>query len=103
MDLNPGDVLCTECDGEGAIHSSHPDGASMVCDKCKGYGKLDWIENVTGVKDTPFTIYKKKLKAMNKQIDPNSMFMTGEMVTLFDREIFGEGIFKDIINEIEKD
>ncbi len=38
IELEPGEVICSKCGGEGP------------CSKCHGRKKLDWIENVVGVK-----------------------------------------------------
>ncbi len=50
--LNPGDVICYECKGEGLykpIPSDIYNGYwKMQCDVCHGAGKLDWIENIVG-------------------------------------------------------
>lgn len=47
MKLNPGDVICNKCNGEGIIKSCSI-GNKMLCSKCYGTGKLDWIENIVG-------------------------------------------------------
>jgi len=42
---------CDVCNGEGIIHNE--DGAHIsvsFCPKCKGNGKLDWIEFIKGAK-----------------------------------------------------
>lgn len=38
IELEQGEVICSKCGGEGP------------CSKCHGRKKLDWIENVVGVK-----------------------------------------------------
>ena len=53
MKLKEGEVLCDECNGSGnkAKWDQIPDyKCYLECDKCLGKGKLDWIENVVGVK-----------------------------------------------------
>jgi len=59
MDLKDGEVICPECEGNYIVGK----GKSVVwgCDKCKGYGKLDWIENIVGKKEDMYTPYKPKL------------------------------------------
>jgi len=37
---------CSTCDGRGRIGSSNE-----FCPKCNGYGHLDWLENITGVRN----------------------------------------------------
>jgi len=45
MNLQEYEVICNKCDGEGAIHSDDPQGASVTCPKCDGEGKVDWVSN----------------------------------------------------------
>lgn len=51
MKLEKGEIVCDECDGVGLIS---PDVHTISyiykidCPKCKGSGKLDWIENLVG-------------------------------------------------------
>jgi len=54
MELEPGEVICSKCDGETFVRYTEQRGKGFypmkrMCDKCNGHGKLDWIENVTGV------------------------------------------------------
>ena len=35
---------CTNCNGTGRIFNDY-------CPKCKGYGHLDWLENITGLRN----------------------------------------------------
>ena len=50
MELNEGEVICPDCNGEKKI--ADPKLNYYVfwikCPKCKGAGKLDWIENIVG-------------------------------------------------------
>jgi len=57
MNLDKGEIICHKCEGNGysedfmSIHK----GADLIkiykrCPKCKGYGKLDWIEAIVGKK-----------------------------------------------------
>jgi len=42
---------CTKCKGKGYVmDSTITSRISHVCSKCKGVGKLDWIEQVLGKK-----------------------------------------------------
>jgi DnaJ-class molecular chaperone len=54
MKLKPGEYKCDRCNGTGEIELINPDSFIGVyyewCPKCKGEGKLDWIENVVGKK-----------------------------------------------------
>ena len=36
--------VCSKCKGVGRIFGS-------VCPKCEGYGHLDWLENITGIRN----------------------------------------------------
>jgi len=49
MKLNPGDMICEECNGKGKVLDSFFDEEIYInCNKCNGEGKLDWIENIVG-------------------------------------------------------
>jgi len=55
LKLELGEVLCSKCKGETFIRYTEKRGngfypMKQICDKCKGHGKLDWIENITGIK-----------------------------------------------------
>lgn len=51
--LSEGEKVCPKCKGKGRIpknngfFTKHLD-PSLICDKCFGDGKIDWIEQVTG-------------------------------------------------------
>ena len=56
MELKEGEVQCSECHGSGnrAKWNQIPDyKCYLMCDKCNGKGKMDWIEAVVGVKPEP--------------------------------------------------
>lgn len=52
--LRDGEEFCTVCHGEGMVASKrnflgiHKKGRLLVCKKCMGDGKVDWIEKATG-------------------------------------------------------
>lgn len=52
--LNEGESFCFKCKGKGIVKHSQktmsPATILLVCDKCLGSGKLDWIEIATGQK-----------------------------------------------------
>ena len=53
--LNEGERFCPKCDGKGEIPKKSPNFFSksnlmLVCNKCLGDGKIDWVENVVGKK-----------------------------------------------------
>ena len=39
--LDDGKFLCKKCRGTGLQRDGQ-------CDKCKGFGYLDWVDNITG-------------------------------------------------------
>jgi len=50
MELKPGEMVCSECSGQGEIVSpGHSHHWSKLCPKCKGKGIVDWVENIMGV------------------------------------------------------
>jgi len=57
MKLKLGEVLCNECHGIGNWKKFYDDidkyeRIYINCKKCGGAGKLDWVENVVGKRDT---------------------------------------------------
>jgi len=46
MKLKEGETICPECKGKGHFQDDHNN--IQTCEKCKGYGKLDWVEMVVG-------------------------------------------------------
>jgi len=52
MKLKPGEVKCDQCEGTGFPDNNTNDDMINIfhCEKCDGYGKLDWIEAVLGKK-----------------------------------------------------
>ena len=52
-DLKEGEIVCNKCGGTGrtTVKLAKPTiNITGFCLKCSGRGKLDWIENITGVK-----------------------------------------------------
>lgn len=41
-------TLCSNCGGKGRVGAAH-----TFCPKCNGYGYLDWLENITGIRNKP--------------------------------------------------
>jgi len=52
------EFICEECNGTGRIKLSNRP-SFIACPKCKGLGKLDWIEYITGEKYAKRTKNKK--------------------------------------------
>ena len=50
MDLKPGEVECDKCKGTRILYDfdNYDIGKYNTCPKCKGEGKLDWIEVIVG-------------------------------------------------------
>jgi len=49
--LNEGERSCPKCQGAGTLVTRRRGRSrviSLVCNKCLGYGKLDWVEDATG-------------------------------------------------------
>jgi hypothetical protein len=81
--LNPGEVLCNECNGTGDHGYTKPSenihSWLIVCRKCHGTGKLDWIENIVGKPSPPdFQLYgddivKELAKDLAAEIDKDML------------------------------
>ena len=54
-DLEAGEVICDVCEGKGYIPDSY--WGRMVCKKCQGACKLDWIERIVGKKEPEISGY----------------------------------------------
>lgn len=54
-DLEEGEVLCDICTGYGYVID--PTWGKMVCKKCQGLAKLDWIERIVGKKEPEISGY----------------------------------------------
>lgn len=51
ISLNEGEEFCSKCDGRGLTREYTNyinDYLTLVCDKCLGDGKIDWIEKAVG-------------------------------------------------------
>lgn len=49
--LKEGEYFCKKCDGSGVIgrsNSTNKRVGNLICDKCLGEGKLDWVEKAVG-------------------------------------------------------
>jgi len=58
MELEEGEMVCDKCEGTGWMNHHWAD---LPCEKCNGKGKLDWIENIVGVK-VEKSKYEKELE-----------------------------------------
>ena len=66
-DLKEGEVFCDCCDGIGIVRNE--EGPNFHCSKCRGAGKLDWVENVVG-KGSYGSVFKYDRKAKRvKRVD----------------------------------
>lgn len=56
--LKEGEIVCNDCNGCGEINIFEDDEDIHYenCSKCKGTGKLDWIEVVVGKRKAMFKI-----------------------------------------------
>ncbi len=54
-ELEDGEVLCDVCKGYGYTNETY--WGRMICRKCQGLAKLDWIERIVGKKEPEFSGY----------------------------------------------
>lgn len=55
MELKESEIICDKCKGSGNSISHH------LCSKCWGDGKMDWIENIVGKKQSKFYFITKHI------------------------------------------
>lgn len=69
MELKPGEIICDRCHGAKVIekitnykrhHHSGTITSNVICEHCKGEGKLNWIERVVGKKEEDIIINKRE-------------------------------------------
>jgi len=66
-----GKIDCPECNGKGNKENEY--NWSILCQKCHGSGKLDWIENIKGKEPIPSI---SSVWATSSSVDPNSVMMS---------------------------
>lgn len=66
--LNDGEIYCDLCKQNGRY-------VNEMCPKCKGTGKLDWVENVVGKKEklNVFVESYEKVDTLPKPLDEGKM------------------------------
>jgi len=59
-------VVCSKCNG----HKLLPRQIQIfkICDKCNGFGELDWIENITRPRNDPGMAFKHTVDLRNSQL-----------------------------------
>lgn len=58
MDLKPGETRCKKCKGTGFWHYRKSNKSNgIICDKCNGSGKFDWVENIVGKKQDLYVLW----------------------------------------------
>jgi len=53
ISLEEGEYFCKKCNGAGVVsrtNAVHKKAKKLICDKCLGEGKLDWVEKAVGKK-----------------------------------------------------
>ncbi|MCK5602807.1 hypothetical protein KAR91_13080 [Candidatus Pacearchaeota archaeon] len=72
-EIHEGEELCTECEGSGSRYVRGNDPVNwntstgiVVCEKCAGKGKTDWLEKVTGPKKLNFSV--QQMRAIKARI-----------------------------------
>ena len=53
LDEDLGEMICDKCNGSGSCNTKYSQETSpyyVRCPKCKGRGKVDWVENIIGKK-----------------------------------------------------
>lgn len=105
LDESLGEVLCSECGGSGRGKSVEKikvgtlwiPGIGSCCKKCKGTGKLDWIENAVGKRP----LFVKP--GIYTEIVPVEVAGIGDEIVRAMAEKMAEEIDKDIIKELIKE
>lgn len=69
--LKEGEYFCKKCNGSGVVPRSngyHKRNSTLVCDKCLGEGKLDWIEKAVGKRSPLIEVEELTLKKRRRQL-----------------------------------
>lgn len=64
ISLNEGEKFCPKCDGRGRVKEFNKyrvNKISLICNKCLGDGKIDWIETATGKSSRVFGSYREPI------------------------------------------
>lgn len=74
-DLLPGEMICDRCNGERWLEGTGTKSDWLYnCDKCQGFGKVDWVSNITGIPN-PFP----------RTLDANwTMEMEKDLIAMYD-------------------
>lgn len=99
LELNEelGEMVCDKCEGAGSCNTTYSEETSPYywrCPKCKGKGKVDWVENILGAK--PLLV--RGLSASFVTMDELDFFKNSEAHEFI--ELLSREISKDIDNEI---
>ncbi len=90
--IKDGEIECDNCEGRGQFFypaksitgSSH----YSKCSKCKGTGKLDWVENIVGKKD------------VESILDYNTVTASSIKTYVDDKITFSEPMKEEIVNTV---
>jgi hypothetical protein len=56
------EYACTRCRGRGTISTKKPGGGLRSCPVCNGTRKINWLENVFGKEEKPYTPTKDMIQ-----------------------------------------
>lgn len=58
--LEKGEIWCPCCYGAGGFYYyGFTTNKRLICARCCGLGKIDWVENITGEKHDPERIFRE--------------------------------------------
>jgi RecJ-like exonuclease len=90
---------CKPCEGKGFIHTKvftesfgnlRPTEVkkrvyeNILCPKCRGWGKVDWVSRVTDYQEPEIPLLKEATKEVQELIKKDEIF-GGDSITILDR------------------
>jgi hypothetical protein len=79
--LKEGEVICDKCNGDGYDSDISPTSFfKLKCEKCQGKKKVDWISNITGIKQEPLTIAGSTSSLRSSYLTNSKIHLDGDVM-----------------------
>jgi len=104
--LKKGETICDRCNGSG--YDPKGDDSQffrIICQKCQGEKKVDWISNITGIKEKelpPGNIYTQQydISSLTAAFDSDSVMIDDKPLKEYIREVLASELAERIDEEI---